>query len=96
MTARKKAGKRKKDVKPMLFSPLNYKLMGLGVLFVIIGFTAMRLENEVYGIVSLYISPVVILAGYILVIYAILKRDHKLEEESAPASASDKSTASTT
>ncbi|MCC5913815.1 MAG: DUF3098 domain-containing protein [Balneolaceae bacterium] len=76
----KRRNKRKKQSKPMLFSPLNYKLMGLGVLLVIIGFTAMRLENEVYGLVSLYISPVVILGGYILVIWAILKRDHKLEE----------------
>lgn len=59
----------------MPFSALNYKLLGLGVLMVVIGFTAMRLENEVHGIISLYISPVVILAGYITVIYAILKRD---------------------
>lgn len=77
----------KKEIKPMLFSPLNYKLMGLGVLLVIIGFTAMRIENEVYGVISLYFSPVVILAGYIMVIYAILKRDHKLEDSSDNASA---------
>lgn len=77
----------KKEVKPMLFSALNYKLTGLGVLLVILGFTAMRLENEVYGFISLYISPVVILAGYILVIYAILKRDHKLEDSSPNVSA---------
>lgn len=59
----------------MLFSTLNYRIMGLGVLFVIIGFTAMYLENEVYGFISLFISPVVILAGYMAVIVAILKRD---------------------
>jgi hypothetical protein len=79
--------RRKKEIKPMLFSPLNYKLMGLGVLLVIIGFAAMRIENEVYGVISLYFSPVVILAGYIMVIYAILKRDHKLEDSSDNASA---------
>lgn len=65
----------------MLFTPLNYKIMGLGVLSVIIGFTAMRIENEVYGVVSLYISPVVILTGYIIVIYSILKKDHKTDSE---------------
>ncbi len=65
----------------MLFTPLNYKIMGLGVLLVIIGFTAMRIENEVYGVVSLYISPVVILTGYIIVIYSILKKDHKTDSE---------------
>ena len=70
----------------MLFTALNYKLMGIGVLLVLSGFTAMRIENEVYGIVSLYISPVVILAGYILVIYAILKRDHKMADSSTTSS----------
>lgn len=79
--------RKKKDIKPMLFSPLNYKLLGIGVLMVIVGFTAMRIENEVYGIISLYISPVVILAGYIMVIYAILKRDHKIEDTSGNVSA---------
>lgn len=76
------AKKRKKDdQKPMLFTPLNYKLMGLGLLFLVIGFTAMRIENEVQGFVSLYISPVVIIAGYATVLYAILKRDHKIEND---------------
>ncbi len=40
----------------------------------IIGFTIMRLENEVYGFISLYIAPVLIMAGYITVVFAILKR----------------------
>tara|TARA_R100001143_G_C3361367_1_gene137120 strand:- start:59718 stop:59969 length:252 start_codon:yes stop_codon:yes gene_type:complete len=80
MTAKKRS-KSTKDSKPMLFSPLNYKLMGLGVLLVIIGFTAMRIENEVYGLVSLYISPIVIMSGYIVVIYSILKKDHKNDTE---------------
>ena len=69
----------KTEVKPMLFSPLNYKIMGLGVFFIVLGFAVMRWENEVYGFISLYISPVVILSGYIIVIYAILKKDHKIK-----------------
>lgn len=80
MTA-KKSNKSTKETKPMLFTPLNYKLMGIGVLLVILGFTAMRIENEVYGLISLYISPVVILTGYITVIYSILKKDHKIDSE---------------
>lgn len=79
MPSQKKSRRKKKDTKPMLFSALNYKLLGLGVLMVIIGFTAMRIENEVYGFISLYISPVIILGGYIMVIYSILKRGHKTE-----------------
>ncbi|HET6528942.1 MAG TPA: DUF3098 domain-containing protein [Balneolaceae bacterium] len=58
---------------PMIFSAWNYKILSLGLLLVIIGFTAMYIENEVYGIISLYISPIVIMAGYVTVIFAILK-----------------------
>jgi hypothetical protein len=83
------AKKRKKDdKKPMLFTPLNYKLMGLGLLFLVLGFTAMRLENEVHGFISLYISPVVIIAGYATVLYAILKRDHKIENDTSTTNSS--------
>lgn len=58
----------------MAFQALNYKILGLGVLLIVIGFTIMRIENEVYGIISLYIAPVIIMAGYIVVAVAILKR----------------------
>ena len=56
----------------MLFSTYNYKILGLGILLVIIGFTAMYLENEVEGFISLFISPILIVAGYIVVIFAII------------------------
>lgn len=78
--AKRNKRKSKKEKKPMLFSPLNYKIMGLGALLIFIGFFAMRLENEVDGVISLYLSPIVIMAGYITVIYAILKRDHKIDD----------------
>lgn len=68
------AKRRKKSKKPMAFQALNYKILGVGVLLIVIGFTIMRLENEVYGFVSLYLAPVVIMAGYIVVAVAILKR----------------------
>ncbi|MEX0770532.1 MAG: hypothetical protein WD035_07360 [Balneolaceae bacterium] len=77
MTAKKRKGKGRKENNPMLFTPLNYKILGIGVLLVVLGFTAMYLENEVRGFVSLYISPIVIMAGYLTVIVAILKRDNQ-------------------
>lgn len=81
MAAKKKSkGRSGTGKKPMLFSGLNYKLMGLGVIFVITGFTAMYLENEVRGFISLYISPILILGGYITIIFAILKRDKESVE----------------
>lgn len=58
----------------MVFSALNYKLLALGLLLVIAGFTAMYIENEVSGFISLFVSPLVIMAGYVTVIIAIMKR----------------------
>lgn len=69
----------------MLFSSANYRWLGIGCLLLLIGYTAMRLENEVHGWVSLYFSPIVLLCGYLIVIYAILKphRDSS-DPETAP------------
>ena len=58
----------------MLFSRQNYVLMLLGVLAIVIGYTAMRIENEVDGFISLYVAPLLILGGYLEIIYAILHR----------------------
>jgi hypothetical protein len=68
------AKRKRKPDKPMAFQALNYKILGVGVLLIVIGFTIMRLENEVYGFISLYVSPVILMAGYITVAVAILKR----------------------
>lgn len=63
----------------MVFSSLNYKMVGVGVLLVIFGFTIMRIENEVYGFISLYVAPVLVMAGYITIVFAILKKPHDSE-----------------
>lgn len=68
------AKRKKRSHKPMVFQALNYKILGVGVLLIVIGFAMMRLENEVYGFISLYVSPVIIMAGYIVVAVSILKR----------------------
>lgn len=60
----------------MIFDAWNYKVLALGLFLIIAGFSAMYIENEVEGIISLYISPIVIMAGYVTVIVAILKHDH--------------------
>ncbi len=65
----------KTDDKPMFFSAFNYRLIGVAILLIVGGFAAMLAENEVHGFISLYISPLVILAGYVIVIFAIMKHD---------------------
>lgn len=66
----------------MLFSSWNYKVLAIGLLLIIGGFTAMYIENEVQGFISLYVSPIVIMAGYISVIFAIMKRDKSHSDNS--------------
>tara|TARA_R110002049_G_scaffold105463_1_gene252302 strand:- start:106 stop:354 length:249 start_codon:yes stop_codon:yes gene_type:complete len=69
---------------PMFFSGYNYKMIGLAIFLIFAGFTAMYLENEVNGFISLFISPISIMAGYVLVVFAIMKHDR--DEETEPAS----------
>ncbi len=76
-----KGKQRKTDDKPMFFSAFNYRLIGVAILLIVGGFTAMYIENEVHGFISLYISPIVIMAGYIVVIFAIMKHDRDETEE---------------
>ncbi|NND69973.1 MAG: DUF3098 domain-containing protein [Rhodothermales bacterium] len=65
----------------MLFDKRNYQLMVLGVVLVAIGFAMMRLENEVDGFISLYIAPLLILGGYLEIIYAIMYRPKESSSE---------------
>lgn len=58
----------------MVFSRRNYLLIGAGVLAIALGYAMMRIENEVDGFISLYVAPLIILGGYLEIIYAILWR----------------------
>jgi len=70
-----KGNQRKVDEQPMFFSAFNYRLIGIAIVLIVSGFTAMYVENEVDGFISLYISPIVILTGFVVVIFAIMKHD---------------------
>ncbi len=76
-----KKNRKSNNDQPMFFSSYNYKLIGVSILLIITGFTAMYMENEVEGFISLYISPILIMAGYVIVIFAILKHKRGDQEE---------------
>lgn len=69
----------------MIFGPRNYTWLTVGVLCIIFGFTAMRIENEIRGFISLYLAPVVIVAGFSIVAWSILLKqdDSKTAESTA-------------
>lgn len=58
----------------MVFTRENYILLLIGLFLIVAGYVIMRWENEVDGILSLYVAPLMILGGYLEIIYAILKR----------------------
>jgi hypothetical protein len=74
--------KKKGPVMPMLLTAYNYKILALGVLCVILGFGGMYIEGQQHGIYSLYIAPLLVMTGFVLVAVAVFKTDPKqLKEE---------------
>ncbi len=70
-----------------MFTRRNYVLMIAGVLAVVLGYALMAIENELYGFISLYVAPIIILGGYLEIIYAIVRRPD--DREGVPSDAAD-------
>lgn len=53
--------------------------MIIGVVLLVLGFTLMALDGEQhgFGILGLYVGPIVVMAGFIVEIVAILKSPSK-------------------
>lgn len=67
----------------MVFGKRNYMLILAGVLVVVVGYVMMRIENDVDGFISLYVAPLIILGGYLEIIWAILVSPEKSEATAA-------------
>ncbi len=67
----------------MIFTRQNYLLLLLGVIAIVIGYTIMRIDNQVDGFISLYVAPLLILGGSLEIIYAILWRPKEKQEADA-------------
>lgn len=60
----------------MPFTPKNYKLIGIGLGLVLLGFALMATENFIDSkqfSLSLYVCPFLIVGGFAEIIWAILK-----------------------
>ncbi len=68
----------------------NFMIIGLGILLLIVGYFLMS-ENSVNGFLPTVVSPILLVAGYCVVIpYGILKRPKS--EVSVPAAAEEAET----
>ncbi|MDI6400898.1 hypothetical protein QLX67_02735 [Balneolaceae bacterium ANBcel3] len=72
---------RKKQLKQNLFTPYNYKFLVLGIVLIVAGFTMMYLENKQFGFIALYVTPLMVTAGYITVAVGVFKTDPSLMKE---------------
>jgi hypothetical protein len=61
------------------FGKRNYKWMIAGVITLIVGFIIMSIDNEPYGFgfLGLTLGPIVVMAGFVLEIVAILQKPEK-------------------
>ena len=56
------------------FGKKNYQLMAAGVILLAIGFAVMALDKDPYGFgfLGITLSPIIVLCGFIVEIFAIL------------------------
>ena len=75
-----------KKKKEFLFNKFNYKFLVIGILFILVGFLLMLgggsddpniFSKEVYSFQRIRIAPVLILIGFGIQVYAILKSPKK-------------------
>lgn len=71
----------------MVFDRRNYVLLLIGLALIVVGYVVMRAENEVDGFLSLYVAPLLLLGGYLEIIYAILWRPKQHAKDDAGATA---------
>ena len=76
----RRAGRRATRGKARLaFSRQNYLLLGLGLALIVAGYAIMLMDNAtsddpVNSSLSLYLAPLLLLGGYVEIVYAILWR----------------------
>lgn len=84
--SKKKSVKASNDMKTsnseFLFSKENYKLMIIGVAIMILGYLLMIGDENIYDFRKTTLAPMVILAGIIFEIYAIMKPTKSNSENS--------------
>ncbi len=58
------------------FGRKNYQLMISGLVVLVIGFTIMALDTEPhgFGVLGLTVGPIIVVAGFIVEVFAILHR----------------------
>ena len=72
----------KKEKRKMVFGKKNYQLMILGLIFITLGFLLMSgggsedpniFNDEIYNFRRIRVAPILVVFGFIIEVYAIMK-----------------------
>ena len=72
----------KKEKRKMVFGKKNYQLMLLGLIFITVGFFLMSgggskdpniFNEEIYNFRRIRVAPILVVIGFIIEVYAIMK-----------------------
>ncbi|MFY0644782.1 MAG: DUF3098 domain-containing protein [Bacteroidia bacterium] len=75
----KKAGQNKPDFH-FVFGKKNYQLMLIGIVVIVIGFALMVGTENIYDFRKTTLAPIVVIAGFVIEVFAILKRPDSEDE----------------
>jgi hypothetical protein len=61
------------------FGRKNYQWMIIGIVTLVLGFTLMSLDNQPhgFGFLGITLGPIIVMAGFLIEIYAILQNPSK-------------------
>lgn len=59
---------------PFVFGKENYRLLIASIIVVIIGFTIMAGDSDIYSTTKIVIAPIIVLVGFAIGFLAILKK----------------------
>jgi len=65
----------------LAFGKKNYVLMLVGIAVLAVGFFIMTLDTQAYGLgfLGITLGPIVVMAGFVIELFAILVKDKNLE-----------------
>ena len=72
--AQKPANTTEHNTVQFVFGKQNYQILIASILVVVIGFALMSGETDIYSFRKIVLAPIVVLAGFGLGFYAILKK----------------------
>lgn len=77
MAQKKASSKNDFSTEPFIFGKRNYRLMLISFAVVLLGFILMTGTTDIYGFRKIVLAPVVVLAGFAISFFAILKKPHQ-------------------